>query len=177
MALHILKISLLTSHCPIPFHIHVVMCLLQAQLSSSHWDPSSLPRVPASIFCRHWWWDAIAHYASNGIVAYRLYRSNQDGIYRSWYCPEWNYWFIEKNWIEGIPMMMSTTSQTTTTRVLAVFSYTTMSGRNMTTMLAGFRETGRHTCNDSSVTVDTSYLCPSHPSKKDHSRYQKASTS
>ena len=40
--------------------------------------------------------------------------------------------------------MMRTTSETTTSRVLAVLSYTTMTGRDVTAVLAGIREAGRH---------------------------------
>lgn len=42
--------------------------------------------------------------------------------------------------------MVLTTGKTTTTRVLAVLAYTTVTGRNVATMLASLREAGRHVC-------------------------------
>lgn len=41
-------------------------------------------------------------------------------------------------------MVVLTTSKTTTTWVLAVLSYTTVTGGDVTTVLAGLREAGRH---------------------------------
>jgi hypothetical protein len=40
--------------------------------------------------------------------------------------------------------MVLTTSKTTTTRMLAVLAYTSMTGRYVAAMLAGVAETGRH---------------------------------
>jgi hypothetical protein len=42
------------------------------------------------------------------------------------------------------PVVVLTTSKTTTSWMLAVLSYTTVTGGYMTTVLAGLRETGRH---------------------------------
>lgn len=46
--------------------------------------------------------------------------------------------------IEISTMVVSATSKTTTTGVLPVFAYTTVTCRYMTTMLACFRKSGRH---------------------------------
>lgn len=54
-----------------------------------------------------------------------------------------------------VPMVMLTTSKTTTTRVLAVLPYTTMASRDVTAVLAGFAEMGRHGL-DETETVDSS---------------------
>lgn len=45
-----------------------------------------------------------------------------------------------------IPVVVHATSETTTSWVLAVLSYTTMTCGNMTAVLSGFRESGRHPC-------------------------------
>lgn len=42
------------------------------------------------------------------------------------------------------PVVMLTTSKTTTTRVLPVLSYTTVSSRNMSAVFASVGEPGRH---------------------------------
>jgi hypothetical protein len=42
------------------------------------------------------------------------------------------------------PVVVLTTSKTTTSRVLSVLSYTTITGGYMTTVLASFGEVGRH---------------------------------
>lgn len=41
-------------------------------------------------------------------------------------------------------MVVLTTSETTTTGVFPVFSYTTVTGRDMTSVFTGFRESGGH---------------------------------
>lgn len=42
------------------------------------------------------------------------------------------------------PVVVSTTSKTTTSRVLAVFAYTTVTGGDVPAVLASVREAGRH---------------------------------
>lgn len=44
----------------------------------------------------------------------------------------------------NVPVMVGTTSETTTSRVLTVLAYTTMTGGDVTAVFAGVRETGRH---------------------------------
>lgn len=43
-----------------------------------------------------------------------------------------------------LPVVVLTTSETTTSRMFAVLSYTSVTGRYVAAMLAGFREMGRH---------------------------------
>lgn len=48
---------------------------------------------------------------------------------------------------DGVPVMMLTTSETTSTGVLAVLSYAAVTSRDVTAVLAGFAEVGRHGLN------------------------------
>ena len=43
-----------------------------------------------------------------------------------------------------VPVVMLTTSETTTTRVFAVLAYTTVSGGDVSAVLASLRKSGRH---------------------------------
>jgi hypothetical protein len=46
--------------------------------------------------------------------------------------------------VEVCAVVVLTTSKTTTTRMLPVLAYTTVTGRDVTAVLAGVGETGRH---------------------------------
>lgn len=50
-------------------------------------------------------------------------------------------------------MMVLTTSETTTTRVLTVLPYTTVTSRDMTAVFAGFAKMGRHGLNKTETEI------------------------
>ena len=73
------------------------------------------------------------------------------------------------------PVVMLTTSETTTTRVLAVLAHTTVSGGNVSAMLAGLGESGRHFCrqsNASSVYHPASNQMSINPKHRDNNSRQ-----
>lgn len=47
---------------------------------------------------------------------------------------------------KGVPVVVLTTSQTSTTGMLAMLSYTTVASGDVTAVLAGFRVPSRHFC-------------------------------
>jgi hypothetical protein len=49
--------------------------------------------------------------------------------------------------IDDVPVMMLTTSKTTSTGVLTVLSYAAVPSRDVTAVLAGFAKVGRHGLN------------------------------
>lgn len=78
----------------------------------------------------------------------------------------------------GAPVVVGTTSQTTTSRMLAVLSYTSMTGRDVATVLARLRQMGRHSVLKEKIVSDelrfvrplppsASNLHPAHPASND----------
>lgn len=57
--------------------------------------------------------------------------------------------------IEIGSVVVSTSSKTTTTRMLSMLAYTTVSRRYMTAVLAGFRVSSRHLQSRSHFQIDT----------------------
>ena len=75
----------LTIHCPKLFRIQISRCQWQGQYLSSQSTPSFAPQARDSIVCQRWWLGASFGCGWGGNDAYQLYRSNQDGIYQSWF--------------------------------------------------------------------------------------------